>query len=112
MVGSNVIWSPVKDLDIGLEGIYEAIRIDKGRVVDTNKNLPIGAINNVTRKIVPLGTPGSTVIFKSSQGRRSLSWPAFAFSAISERRICLNFEGPQTPPGPLFFEVVGRKAAD
>jgi hypothetical protein len=67
VVGSNVIWSPVKDLDIGLEGIYEAIRIDKGRVVDTNKNLPIGAINYVTGAIVPLGTPGSTVIFKSAK---------------------------------------------
>jgi hypothetical protein len=67
VVGSNVIWSPVKDLDIGLEGIYEAIQIDKGRVVDTNKNLPIGAINNVTGAIVPLGTPGSTVIFKSAK---------------------------------------------
>jgi len=67
VVGSNLIWSPVKDLDIGIEALYEAIRIDKGRVVDTNKNLPVGAINNVTGAIVPLGAPGSTVIFKSAK---------------------------------------------
>jgi len=64
-VGSNHVWSPVKDLDIGLETVYHAQVIDKGRVVDTNKNLPVGAINNATGALVPLGTAGSTVIFKS-----------------------------------------------
>src|SRR5215217_2506425 len=67
VVGSNHVWSPVKDLDIGLETVYQGVVIDKGRVVDQNKNLPIGAINNVTGAIVPLGTPGSTVIFKSTK---------------------------------------------
>ena len=66
-VGSNLIWSPVKDLDIGVEGLYQSIIIDKGRVVDTNKNLPIGAINNATGAIVPLGSANSTVIFKSAK---------------------------------------------
>jgi len=65
VVGSNHIWSPVKDLDIGLETVWQAQIIDKGRVVDTNKNLPIAAISNATGAIVPLGTAGSTVIFKS-----------------------------------------------
>ena len=60
-----MIWSPVKDLDIGFETIYQRITIDKGRVVDTNKNLPVGAINNTTGAIVPLGSANSTVIFKS-----------------------------------------------
>ena len=67
VVGSNTTWSPVKDLDIGVETVYQRIEIDKGRVVDTNKNLPIGAINNVTGAIVPLGSPQSTVIFKSAK---------------------------------------------
>ena len=66
-VGSNLVWSPVKDLDIGVEGLYQAIQIDKGRVVDTNKNLPVGAINNTTGAIVPLGSANSTVIFKSAK---------------------------------------------
>jgi len=62
-----VIWSPVKDLDIGLEGLYQRITIENGRVVDTNKNLPIAAISNATGASVPLGTAGSTVIFKSAK---------------------------------------------
>ena len=65
VIGSNHIWSPVKDLDIGVETLYQRVEIEKGRVVDTNKNLPVGAIQNVTDAIVPLGTPNSTVIFKS-----------------------------------------------
>ena len=67
VVGSNHVWSPVKELDIGLETVYQGVVIDKGRVVDQNKNLPIGAINNVTGAIVPLGSPQSTVIFKSTK---------------------------------------------
>jgi hypothetical protein len=50
-----------------VEGLYQAIQIDKGRVVDTNKNLPVGAINNTTGAIVPLGSANSTVIFKSAK---------------------------------------------
>ena len=67
VVGSNHVWSPVKDLDIGLETVYQGVVIDKGRVIDTNKNLPIGAINNATGQIVPLGSTNSTVIFKSTK---------------------------------------------
>src|SRR5829696_2333411 len=37
VVGSNHVWSPVKDLDIGLETVYQGVVIDKGRVVDQNK---------------------------------------------------------------------------
>ena len=37
-VGSaNLVWSPVKDLDIGVEVLYERIDIRKGRVYDLNK---------------------------------------------------------------------------
>ena len=65
VVGSNHIWSPVKDLDIGFETLYQRDEFNKGRVVDQNKNLPVGAINNVTGALVPLGSANSTVIFKS-----------------------------------------------
>lgn len=38
-VGSNVIWSPVKDLDLGVEVLYR--RVDpRGRVVDFNRSTP------------------------------------------------------------------------
>src|SRR4029453_13696263 len=67
VVGSNLTWSPVKDLDIGVESTYKEVQIDKGRVVDTNKNLPVGAINNTTGEIVPFGSANSTVIFKSTK---------------------------------------------
>jgi hypothetical protein len=55
-LGGQAVWSPVKDLDIGLEVLYT--RIDpQGRVIDTNRNfvgggLPVGVA-------VPAGTiPG------------------------------------------------------
>lgn len=34
---TNLVWSPVKDLDIGVEVLYERIDIRKGRVWDNNK---------------------------------------------------------------------------
>ena len=38
-VGSNIIWSPVKDLDLGVEVLYR--RLDpKGKVVDFNRSVP------------------------------------------------------------------------
>ena len=40
--GTNLIWSPVRDLDIGVEGIYERVEFlggaSNGRVYDANKN--------------------------------------------------------------------------
>lgn len=48
-VGSNLIWSPVRDLDIGVEVVYE--RLDpRGRVADANKGGTVG----------PGGTVGGT----------------------------------------------------
>ena len=42
-VGSNLIWSPVRDLDIGVEAIYDRLEFlggaSGGRVVDLNKNI-------------------------------------------------------------------------
>lgn len=35
---ASLIWSPVKDLDIGIEGAYTRIALNNGRAVDLNKN--------------------------------------------------------------------------
>ncbi|MCJ2011623.1 porin, partial [Methylobacterium sp. J-076] len=35
--GANLIWSPVKDLDIGVEGMYAQYGVQNGRVLDTQK---------------------------------------------------------------------------
>lgn len=35
--GASLIWSPVKDLDIGFEGIYQNVGVQNGRVLDGNK---------------------------------------------------------------------------
>jgi Porin subfamily len=38
VAGANIIWSPVKDLDIGLEGFYTQIGVKNGRVIDADKD--------------------------------------------------------------------------
>ena len=35
--GANLIWSPVKDLDIGVEGLYAQYGVTSGRVLDSQK---------------------------------------------------------------------------
>jgi len=37
VAGASIIWSPVKDLDIGVEGLYNRVDLKGGRVVDQNK---------------------------------------------------------------------------
>ena len=44
-VGANLTWSPVRDLDIGVEGVYERVALNQGRATDLNK--PLGAVNGV-----------------------------------------------------------------
>jgi hypothetical protein len=44
----SLIWSPVRDLDIGVEGVYVRTNIDSGRVIDANKNI---AVNPATGAI-------------------------------------------------------------
>lgn len=34
VIGANLIWSPVRDLDIGLEGVYTRVDLKGGRVAD------------------------------------------------------------------------------
>ncbi|GJE15988.1 porin [Methylobacterium marchantiae] len=43
VAGASLIWSPVKDLDIGLEGFYTKVGLQNGRVVDQYKNGAIAA---------------------------------------------------------------------
>ena len=38
VAGASLIWSPVKDLDIGVEGYYTQIGVKKGRVIDKDKS--------------------------------------------------------------------------
>jgi hypothetical protein len=35
--GTNLIWSPVRDLDIGVEAVYQRLWLANGRVADANK---------------------------------------------------------------------------
>ncbi|MCC0807478.1 porin [Methylobacterium sp. W2] len=47
VAGGSLIWSPVKDLDIGVEGFYTRVGVKSGRVIDqyNNGNLSAVAIN-------------------------------------------------------------------
>ncbi|SFL18388.1 Porin subfamily protein [Methylobacterium pseudosasicola] len=38
VAGASLIWSPVKDLDIGIEGYYTQIGLRKGRAIDLDKS--------------------------------------------------------------------------
>ncbi|WP_419830031.1 porin [Methylobacterium sp.] len=50
VAGASLIWSPVKDLDIGVEGFYTQIGLKNGRAIDLDKNPgaynQVAAINN------------------------------------------------------------------
>lgn len=56
VAGASLIWSPVKDLDIGVEGFYTKVGVQNGRVVDrTQSSGPVnvdtirsGAVRTVT----------------------------------------------------------------
>jgi hypothetical protein len=38
VAGASLIWSPVKDLDIGVEGLYTKVGVQQGRVIDQTRN--------------------------------------------------------------------------
>ncbi|MCJ2123605.1 porin [Methylobacterium sp. J-077] len=38
VTGASLIWSPVKDLDIGVEGYYTQIGLNRGRAIDQDKS--------------------------------------------------------------------------
>ncbi|WP_430911177.1 porin [Methylobacterium sp. sgz302541] len=43
VAGASLIWSPVKDLDLGVEGFYTQIGAKSGRIIDQYKNGPVTA---------------------------------------------------------------------
>lgn len=55
--GGNLIWSPVRDLDIGLEGIYSSTILNNGRVIDQNKS-PGAVVAGISPTGVPLTAAG------------------------------------------------------
>ncbi|MFB0493189.1 hypothetical protein ABIE45_005775 [Methylobacterium sp. OAE515] len=52
VAGASIIWSPVKDLDIGVEGFYTQIGLKNGRAIDLDKSptayANVAGINNGT----------------------------------------------------------------
>jgi len=60
--GANLIWSPVKDLDIGVEGIYAQYGVQNGRVLDTQKFNYSAAYVNAGN---PVKTISSTDVFQA-----------------------------------------------
>lgn len=52
VAGASLIWSPVKDLDIGVEGFYTQIGLKSGRAIDQDKSptayANVAGINNGT----------------------------------------------------------------
>ena len=61
--GANLIWSPVKDLDIGVEGFYARYGVTSGRVLDTQKfNYSAAYVNNTAN---PVKTISSTDVFQA-----------------------------------------------
>ena len=63
VAGGSIIWSPVKDLDIGVEGFYTQIGVKSGRVIDKDKSptayANVAGINNGT--FVPRTTTADSV---------------------------------------------------
>ena len=58
--GGNLIWSPVRDLDIGLEGIYSSTVLNNGRVIDQNKSTG-AVVASVSPTGVPLTASGAPI---------------------------------------------------
>ena len=58
VVGANLIWSPIKDLDIGLEGVYTRVSL-KGAGVNDGSN---GTVAQTGRTITGAYVPGSGIL--------------------------------------------------
>ena len=53
VVGANLIWSPVKDLDIGVEGIYSRVDLKGGRAADLSFASPtLQSVGGIPAKTV------------------------------------------------------------
>ncbi|MFE1597763.1 porin [Methylobacterium sp. ID0610] len=53
VAGASLIWSPVRDLDIGVEGLYTRQALNSGRVLDPNK---VQGVNLSTASAATLAT--------------------------------------------------------
>ena len=60
VAGASIIWSPVKDLDIGVEGLYNRVDIKSGRVIDQNK-APGGVAAGVNAAGLPVAANGAVL---------------------------------------------------
>ncbi|KMO41233.1 porin [Methylobacterium tarhaniae] len=60
VAGASLIWSPVKDLDIGVEGLYNRVDIKNGRALDTNK-APGAVIAGVNAAGLPVAANGAVL---------------------------------------------------
>jgi hypothetical protein len=49
LVGANLIWSPVRDLDIGVEALYTQVNV-KNRVTDANVNVNVNGLPTRTTR--------------------------------------------------------------
>ncbi|MET7244202.1 porin [Methylobacterium sp. EM32] len=58
VAGASLIWSPVKDLDIGVEGLYNRVDIKNGRAIDQNK-APGGVAAGVNAAGLPVAANGA-----------------------------------------------------
>ncbi|MET7246613.1 porin [Methylobacterium sp. EM32] len=69
VTGLNLIWSPVRDLDIGLEGLYSRVGLQSGRTIDLGR-YPGAVVADVVDGVpvtaagAPLRTVSSTDVFQ------------------------------------------------
>jgi hypothetical protein len=69
VTGLNLIWSPVRELDIGLEGLYSRVGLQSGRTIDLGR-YPGAVVADVVDGVpvtaagAPLRTVSSTEVFQ------------------------------------------------
>jgi hypothetical protein len=61
VAGASLIWSPVKDLDIGVEGLYNRVDIKNGRVFDANKGATAALAAGVNANGQPVTAAGAVL---------------------------------------------------
>ena len=92
--GASLIWSPVKDLDIGAEGIYIRTALSQGRTYDITKTTlsaagvpiagsPVATVNHQdTYRSAPAfsATSNSKILDRPQPGARSFERPVFVWA--------------------------------
>ncbi|MFE1597889.1 porin [Methylobacterium sp. ID0610] len=64
VAGASLIWSPVKDLDIGVEGLYVRQALNNGRVLDPNKVQGVNLSTVTAAQLATLPTVNATDTFQ------------------------------------------------